>query len=84
MSDTDRDRIREYCKQNPDVLDGEEPTYALAEGQLFHVTYHPTHGVDLDHAHGYDLVICPRCGDAAEHVDSLTVCCREPIPGGNL
>ena len=82
---TARERIQEYCRKNPEVLERNAETYALAEEQIFRVSQHPEAGrIDVTQATGYELVVCSQCRRITEHVDSMTACCRAPIPGSNL
>ena len=82
---TASEKIREYCRANPEVFNGTTEIHALAEGQIYRVRYDAVRDrVDVDHALAYDLVTCPECRGITEHRDSLTDCSEAVVPGSNL
>jgi hypothetical protein len=70
-------QLAEYCQENPGVLDGPASTHALVDGEVYRISTHPQHGVDVTFCTEPDVVECPGCGEITAYQHKQTPCCGE-------
>jgi hypothetical protein len=71
------EQIAEYCRKNPDVLEGPTSTHALADGEVYRISTHPKYGIDVIPSVDPDLIKCPHCGEITIFQMGRTPCCGE-------